>query len=56
MLAEAFVISDIDSEKLDASMIKLLEGVAPVRIARLNVTLKDEGTVLQQLLAKLPAR
>jgi len=52
--ADAFVITEKDAVKLDAPLLQLLEAVAPVRIARLEVSLRDETSVIQQLQAKLP--
>jgi tetraacyldisaccharide 4'-kinase len=53
--ADAFVITEKDAVKLDAQLLQLLEAVAPVRIARLEVSLRDETSVIRQLRAKLPA-
>lgn len=51
--AEAFAITEKDSVKLDAALLELLEGVAPVRVARLGVSLRDEAAVVRQLRERL---
>jgi len=51
--ADAFVVTEKDAVKLDASLLQLLEAVAPVRVVRLEVSLRDEPSVIQQLRAKL---
>ncbi len=53
--ADAFVTTEKDAVKLDATLIQLLEAVAPVRIVKLEVSLRDEPSVVQQLRAKLPS-
>lgn len=52
--ADAFVITEKDAVKLDATLIQLLEADAPVRVVKLEVALRDEAAVIKQLLAKLP--
>ncbi len=52
--AGAFVITEKDAVKLTPPLLQLLESAAPVRIAKLEVSLRDEASVLQQLLEKLP--
>lgn len=51
--AEAFATTEKDAVKLDSGMLKILEAVAPVCIARLEVTLRDEARVVRQLLEQL---
>ncbi len=53
--AEAFVTTEKDAVKLDDSLRRILEAVAPVRVARLEVTLRDEALVVRQLREKLVA-
>ncbi len=53
--ADAFVTTEKDAVRLDPSLLQILESVAPLRVARLDVSLRDETLVLQQLRAKLPA-
>jgi len=53
--AVAFVTTEKDVVRLDPSMLQVLESVAPVRVARLEVSLRDEESVVQQLRAKLPS-
>jgi tetraacyldisaccharide 4'-kinase len=52
--ANAFVTTEKDAVRLDASLLKKLEAAAPVRIVKLEVLLRDEASVIQQLLGKLP--
>ncbi len=52
--AEAFLATEKDAVKLTPALLQRLEAVAPVRVARLEVTLRDEAEVVRQLLAKLP--
>ncbi len=52
--AESFVTTEKDAVRLDPSLLQTLESAAPVRVARLGVSLRDEGAVVQQLRAKLP--
>ena len=51
--ADAFVTTEKDAVRLDPSLLQILESVAPLRVARLEVSLRDEAFVLQQLRAKL---
>jgi tetraacyldisaccharide 4'-kinase len=53
--ADAFVTTEKDAVKLDATLVELLEAVAPIRIATLEVSLRDEPAVIQQLRARLPS-
>jgi len=53
--AEAFVTTEKDSVKLDAQLLGILEANAPVRVARLAVSLRDEASVVRQLREKLAA-
>jgi tetraacyldisaccharide 4'-kinase len=52
--ADAFVTTEKDAVRLDPSLLQVLESAAPVRVARLEVSLRDETSVLSQLRAKLP--
>lgn len=52
--ADAFVTTEKDAVKLNASHLKELETVAPVRVAKLELSLRDEPSVIRQLLDKLP--
>jgi tetraacyldisaccharide 4'-kinase len=52
--AKAFVTTEKDAARLDPALLQILESIAPVRIARLEVSLRDESSVVQQLRAKLP--
>ena len=54
--ADAFVTTEKDGVRLDAPLLKKLEAAAPVRIAKLEVSLRDEASVIQQLLGKLPGK
>ena len=51
--AVAFVTTEKDAVRLDPAMLQVLESVAPVRVARLEVSLRDEKSVVQQLRARL---
>ncbi len=51
--AEAFITTEKDAVRLDSAMLQVLESAAPVRIARLEVSLREEPSVIQQLRAKL---
>ena len=51
--ADAFVTTEKDAVRLDPTLLQILESVAPLRVARLEVSLRDEASVLQQLRAKL---
>jgi tetraacyldisaccharide 4'-kinase len=51
--AEAFAITEKDSVKLDAQLLEILESVAPVRVARLGVSLRDEASVVKSILKKI---
>ena len=53
--ADAFVTTEKDAVKLDATLVELLEAVAPIRIATFEVSLRDEPAVIQQLRARLPS-
>lgn len=53
--ADCFLTTEKDAVRLTAEQRQLLESVASVRTARLSVFLDDEGGVLRQLLALLPA-
>ena len=53
--ADAFVTTEKDAVRLDPSMLQVLESAAPVRVARLEVSLRDEPSVIQQLRPKLPS-
>ena len=53
--ADAFLTTEKDAVRLDPSLLQVLQSVAPLRVARLDVSLRDETLVLQQLRAKLPA-
>ncbi len=53
--ADAFVTTEKDAVKLDATLLQMLEAAAPIRIAKLEVSLRDEPAVIQQLRAKLPS-
>jgi len=52
--AAAFVTTEKDAARLDPAMLQILESVAPVRVARLEVSLRDEPSVVRQLRTKLP--
>ncbi len=52
--ADAFVTTEKDAVRLDASLLQLLESRAPVRVAPLDVSLRDEPLIVAQLRAKLP--
>ncbi len=51
--ADAFVTTEKDAVRLDSSLLQVLESVAPLRVARLEVSLIDEGTLVRQLQQKL---
>lgn len=51
--AEAFAITEKDSVKLDARLLEILERVAPVRVARLGVSLRDEASVVRSILGRI---
>jgi tetraacyldisaccharide 4'-kinase len=51
---EAFVTTEKDAARLDPAMLQILESVALVRVARLEVSLRDEPSIVQQIRAKLP--
>ncbi len=51
--AEAFAITEKDSVKLDARLLEILERVAPVRVARLGVSLRDEASVVRAIRQKI---
>jgi tetraacyldisaccharide 4'-kinase len=51
--AEAFVTTEKDAVRLDPSLLQILESVAPLRVARLEVSLRDEDTLVHQLRQKL---
>jgi tetraacyldisaccharide 4'-kinase len=52
--ADAFVTTEKDAVRLDAPLLQKLEAVAPVHVAKLEVSLRDESAVVRQLLEKLP--
>jgi tetraacyldisaccharide 4'-kinase len=52
--AEAFITTEKDAARLDPAMLQVLESAAPVRVARLEVSLRNESSVVQQIRAKLP--
>jgi len=52
--AVAFVTTEKDAVRLDPTQLQVLESIAPVRVARLEVSLRNEASVVQQLRAKLP--
>jgi tetraacyldisaccharide 4'-kinase len=52
--ANAFVTTEKDAVRLDPSLLQVLESAAPVRVARLEVSLRDEASAVRQLRAKLP--
>jgi tetraacyldisaccharide 4'-kinase len=52
--AGAFLTTEKDAVKLIPTLLQQLEAVAPVRVARLEVSLRDEASVIAQLRAKLP--
>jgi len=54
--AEAFVTTEKDLVKLDGGLRARLEAVAPVRVARLAVSLRDEALVVRQIRERLAAR
>jgi tetraacyldisaccharide 4'-kinase len=54
--ADSFVTTEKDAVKLDAGLRAVLEGTAPMRVARLTVSLQDEASAVRQLLERLPAR
>jgi tetraacyldisaccharide 4'-kinase len=51
--AHAFITTEKDAVRLAPQQLQTLESVAPVRIAKLEVSLRNESAVVQQLLAKL---
>jgi tetraacyldisaccharide 4'-kinase len=51
--ANAFVTTEKDAVRLDPSLLQILESVAPLRVARLEVSLRDEDTLVHQLRQKL---
>jgi tetraacyldisaccharide 4'-kinase len=51
--AAAFVITEKDSVKLDSKLTAILEAAAPIRVAPLDVTLRNEADVIGQLQKKL---
>ncbi len=51
--AHAFVTTEKDAVKLDPSLLQVLESVAPLRVARLEVSLRDEDAFTRQLQQKL---
>ena len=51
--ADAFVTTEKDAVRLDPSLLQVIESVAPLRIARLEVSLRDEDALVRQLLQKL---
>jgi len=51
--AVAFVTTEKDAVRLDPAMLEILESAAPVRVARLEVSLRDEGSIVHQLRSKL---
>jgi tetraacyldisaccharide 4'-kinase len=53
--AEAFAVTEKDWVKLDSELMGILERVAPVKVARLAVALRDEELVVGQIRAKLAA-
>jgi tetraacyldisaccharide 4'-kinase len=53
--ASALLTTEKDAARLDPSLLQVLESAAPVRLARLQVSLRDETSVLCQLRAKLPS-
>jgi tetraacyldisaccharide 4'-kinase len=53
--ADAFVTTEKDEVKLDAEFLQVLEEAAPIRVARLSVSLQDEEAVVRRLRAKLSA-
>jgi tetraacyldisaccharide 4'-kinase len=52
--AEGFVTTEKDLVRLTAEQLRKLESVAPVRVARLVVRLRDEATAIDQVRALLP--
>jgi tetraacyldisaccharide 4'-kinase len=52
--ADAFVTTEKDAVRLDPALLQVLESAAPVRVARLEVSLRDEDSFVRQLRAKLP--
>jgi tetraacyldisaccharide 4'-kinase len=53
---EAFVTTEKDLVKLNAGLRARLEAIAPLRIARLGVSLRDEDSVARQIRDKLIAK
>jgi tetraacyldisaccharide 4'-kinase len=51
--AEAFVTTEKDAVRLNSDLRQVLEQAAPLRIAPLTVSLRDEGALVSQLLQKL---
>ncbi len=51
--ADAFVTTEKDAVRLGPLLLQILESVAPLRVARLEVSLRDEGTLVRQLQQKL---
>jgi tetraacyldisaccharide 4'-kinase len=51
--AQAFVITEKDSVKLDAPLLAILEAFAPVHVAKLAVSLRDEVEAVRRLRDKL---
>jgi tetraacyldisaccharide 4'-kinase len=51
--AAAFVTTEKDAVKLTPAFLQTLEAIAPVRVARLEVALRDESAIVAQLRAKL---
>jgi tetraacyldisaccharide 4'-kinase len=51
--AEAFAITEKDCVKLDVRLLEILERVAPVRVARLGVSLRDEASVVRAMLERI---
>jgi tetraacyldisaccharide 4'-kinase len=54
--AAAFLTTEKDAVRLDSAMLQTLEAVAPVRVAKLEVVLRDEAAMIQQLLSILRLR
>jgi tetraacyldisaccharide 4'-kinase len=54
--ATAFITTEKDAVKLTPTLIQQLEAVAPVRIARLEVSLGEEDAIVAQIRANLPRR
>jgi tetraacyldisaccharide 4'-kinase len=51
--AEAFAITEKDCVKLDVRLLEILERVAPVRVARLGVSLRDEASIVRATIERI---